>query len=42
MDDDLQHPVDEIPNIIEHLEKGYDVVYAIPKIHRHNIIRNFI
>jgi len=41
MDDDLQHPPQEIPKIIKHLKKGYDVVYAIPKIHRHSLIRNF-
>jgi undecaprenyl-phosphate 4-deoxy-4-formamido-L-arabinose transferase len=30
MDDDLQHPPEEIYKLIEELEKGYDVVYGIP------------
>lgn len=41
MDDDLQHPSNEIPKVIKFLKSGYDVVYAIPKIHKHNFFRNF-
>ncbi|MEZ0396490.1 MAG: glycosyltransferase family 2 protein [Anaerolineales bacterium] len=31
MDDDLQHPPEEIPVLLAELEKGYDVVYGAPK-----------
>jgi undecaprenyl-phosphate 4-deoxy-4-formamido-L-arabinose transferase len=31
MDDDLQHPPEEIPNLVEALKSDVDVVYAIPK-----------
>jgi len=30
MDDDLQHPPEEIPNLVEALKSDVDVVYAIP------------
>ena len=30
MDDDLQNPVVEIPNLLSKLEQGYDVVYGTP------------
>jgi glycosyltransferase involved in cell wall biosynthesis len=35
MDDDLQHPPEEIPHLIEKLNEGFDVVYGIPsnKVH---------
>ena len=41
MDDDLQHPSFEIPKVLKFLKSGYDVVYAVPKIHKHNFLRNF-
>ena len=41
MDDDLQHPPKQIPLMLEELEKGYDVVYAIPKKLPHSPWRNF-
>ena len=31
MDDDLQHPPEEIPKLIAKLEEGFDVVYGCPK-----------
>lgn len=30
MDDDLQNPVEEVLNLINEIQKGYDMVYAIP------------
>ena len=41
MDDDLQHPPEEIPKLIAKLEEGYDVVYGCPKKLPHSIWRNF-
>jgi len=40
MDDDLQHPVEEIPKLINKLEEGFDVVYGIPDRNPHNWWRN--
>ena len=40
MDDDLQHPPEEIPRLLEKLSEGYDVVYGIPLHQRHGIWRN--
>ena len=34
MDDDLQHPPEEIPNLLAKLQEGYDVVYGIPRCHK--------
>src|ERR1044072_2314712 len=31
MDDDLQHPPEEIPRLLARLEEGFDVVYGAPK-----------
>ena len=31
MDQDLQHPPEEIPQLLAKLEEGYDVVYGAPK-----------
>ena len=39
MDDDLQHPADEIPNLIKKLDEGFDVVYGYPKEQKHNLFR---
>ena len=39
MDDDLQHPADEIPNLIKKLDEGFDVVYGYPKEQKHNFFR---
>lgn len=40
MDDDLQHPPEELPRLVEEYEKGYDVVYAVPKKLPHSWWRN--
>jgi undecaprenyl-phosphate 4-deoxy-4-formamido-L-arabinose transferase len=40
MDDDLQHPPEEIPSLIEKLNEGFDVVYGTPKKHPHSWWRN--
>ena len=40
MDDDLQHPPEELPKLIATFRKGYDVVYAIPVKMRHGLLRD--
>ena len=40
MDDDLQHPPEAIPLLLEELEKGFDVVYGVPKEEKHSLWRN--
>lgn len=40
MDDDLQHPPEEIPKLIKKLDEGYDVVYGSPARMRHSLWRN--
>lgn len=40
MDDDLQHPPEEIHKLIQHIQKGYDVVYGIPHKLVHSPWRN--
>jgi glycosyltransferase involved in cell wall biosynthesis len=40
MDDDLQHPPEEIPNFLDKLGEGYDVVYGIPRKMPHSWWRN--
>src|SRR3954452_9990781 len=39
MDDDLQHPPEEIPRLLEQLEHRYDVVYGTPKAEQHGFLR---
>jgi glycosyltransferase involved in cell wall biosynthesis len=39
MDDDLQHPAEEIPRLLEQLDQGCDVVYGAPKEERHAFMR---
>jgi glycosyltransferase involved in cell wall biosynthesis len=41
MDDDLQHPPEEIPKLLAGLERGYDVVYGTPEQERHGLRRDF-
>lgn len=41
MDDDLQHPPEEIPALLAKLDEGYDVVYGVPKRLPHSPWRNF-
>jgi glycosyltransferase involved in cell wall biosynthesis len=40
LDDDLQHPPEEIPRLLSKLGEGYDVVYGRPAERRHSIGRN--
>lgn len=40
IDDDLQHPPEAIPSLLEALEAGADVVYAPPKRQQHGLLRN--
>jgi len=41
MDDDLQHPPEEIPKLLERLAGGYDVVYGTPEQEQHGLRRDF-
>jgi glycosyltransferase involved in cell wall biosynthesis len=40
MDDDLQHPPEEIPKLLAKLEEGYDVVYGTPEQQKHGLGRD--
>lgn len=40
MDDDLQHPPEQLPLLLEEFNKGFDVVYAVPKKMPHSWWRN--
>ena len=40
MDDDLQHPPEEIPQLVAKLSEGFDVVYGTPLSHPHSFGRN--
>jgi len=40
MDDDLQHPPEEIPVLLRELEKGFDVVYGSPRRLPQGLLRN--
>jgi glycosyltransferase involved in cell wall biosynthesis len=40
MDDDLQHPPEEIHLLLEKLDEGYDVVYGVPRRLPHSWWRN--
>jgi len=42
MDDDMQHPPEEIHKLLEILSQGYDVVYGIPQKKPHSWWRNFL
>jgi glycosyltransferase involved in cell wall biosynthesis len=39
MDDDLQHPPEEIPRLLARLEEGFDVVYGAPKAEYNGLLR---
>lgn len=39
IDDDLQHPPEEIPKLLEELNKGHDVVYGTPQAAQHGLCR---
>lgn len=40
MDDDLQHPPEEIPKLLDRLAEGYDVVYGPPQKEQHGFWRD--
>jgi glycosyltransferase involved in cell wall biosynthesis len=40
MDDDLQHPPEEIPKLLTVLGQGYDVVYGTPEAEQHGFGRD--
>ena len=40
LDDDLQHPPEEIPLLLDKLAEGYDVVYGTPTQERHDVWRS--
>ena len=42
MDQDLQHPPEEIPVLLAELERGFDVVYGAPKKLPQGFIRNLM
>lgn len=41
MDDDLQHPPEEIHKLLTKLDEGYDVVYGTPQHEKHGLLRDF-
>ncbi len=41
MDDDLQHPPEEIPKLINKIQEGYQVVFGRYKIKQHSRVENF-
>lgn len=40
MDDDLQHPPEELPKLLAELAKGLDVVYGAPEREQHGLLRD--
>jgi undecaprenyl-phosphate 4-deoxy-4-formamido-L-arabinose transferase len=40
MDDDLQHPPEEVPKLLAKLVEGYDVVYGTPTQEQHGLLRD--
>ncbi len=40
MDDDLQHPPDQIPALLAELDRGFDVVYGAPNDEQHGLLRD--
>jgi glycosyltransferase involved in cell wall biosynthesis len=39
LDDDLQHPPEELPKLLSKLAEGYDVVYGTPQSEQHGLWR---
>jgi len=39
IDDDLQHPPEEIPRLLARLQEGFDVVYGAPKAEQNGFLR---
>jgi glycosyltransferase involved in cell wall biosynthesis len=40
VDDDLQHPPEEIPKLLAKLAQGFDVVYGTPEREEHGVLRD--
>jgi undecaprenyl-phosphate 4-deoxy-4-formamido-L-arabinose transferase len=40
LDDDLQHPPEEIPKLLTKLGQGFDVVYGTPEHEEHGVLRD--
>jgi len=40
MDDDLQHPPEELPKLLAELDRGFDVVYGTPEKETHGLLRD--
>jgi glycosyltransferase involved in cell wall biosynthesis len=40
MDDDLQHPPEELPKLLAELDRGFDVVYGTPAKETHGLLRD--
>ena len=40
LDDDLQHPPEEMPKLVHKLAEGYDVVFGIPEKRQNSLWRN--
>jgi glycosyltransferase involved in cell wall biosynthesis len=40
IDDDLQHPPEEMPRLLARLDDGYDVVYGTPQQEQHGFLRD--
>ncbi len=40
LDDDLQHPPEEIPKLLAKLDDGFDVVYGTPQQEQHGFLRD--
>jgi glycosyltransferase involved in cell wall biosynthesis len=40
MDDDLQHPPEEVPKLLDKLAEGYDIVYGTPQNEQHGLWRD--
>lgn len=41
MDDDLQHPVEEIRSLLAKLSEGFDVVYGVSQQNEHGLFRDY-
>ncbi len=42
LDDDLQHPPEEIPKLLGKFQEGFDVVYGKPEQEQHGILRDLL
>ena len=40
LDDDLQHPPEEVPKLLAKLQQGHDVVYGPPEREQHGLLRD--